>query len=73
MGVMALPTTVRSVSDSRVSDSTMMAIDMLDSVEGLTLTEAVLSAVTANYGYNWGEMQWAAVERKVRRALELDA
>jgi hypothetical protein len=51
----------------------MMAIDMLDSVVGLTLTEAVLSAVTANYGYNWGEMQWAAVERKVRRALELDA
>jgi hypothetical protein len=72
---MTLPTTsqVYGVRDSRVNESVRMSLELLEGGEVTNVTQAVLRAVTYFFSDNWGEIQFAAVVRKVAAATTFNA
>lgn len=64
---------VRVHRDSRCADAARLAIELMAAESGLNLVQAMLQAVNHMFGCNWGEMQWAAIERMILVNREFDA
>lgn len=70
---MLTPNPVKRLRDSRVDDSVVMALELLALGEVANTVQAIMRAVNYHYSHDWGEMQWAAVERKVTAATQFEA